>query len=166
MARFKSVHDLKKESYLLVFMMNRMDSEGRLFTICEDGWDFVKFGGTTNIKSLYTMLHNLKKKGYVKNKSHGVWDLTDSGFLEAKYWYKECGHQRQNSVATSAAEENDKLKAENDALRDSNLQLYEKIANAEKTIANAEKTAASLYAKLGLLEKTFLEIKNLLNSIA
>ena len=135
MARFKSVHDLKKESYLLVFMMNRMNSEGRLFTTCEDGWDFVKFGGTTNIKSLYSMLHNLKKKGYVKNKSHGVWDLTDPGFLEAKYWNKECAHQdgSATSAATNVVEEEKKpAKPSINALTEIAKQL--RIANKLKAL--------------------------------
>ena len=35
------------------------------------------------------MLQVLKKKGYVKNKSYGVWDLTDAGLLKADYWNKE-----------------------------------------------------------------------------
>ena len=103
MARFKSVRELKKENYLLVFMMNRMNSEGRLFCTYEDDLDFIAFGGTANLKSLYTMLQVLKKKGYVKNRSRGVWDLTDFGLLEANYWYKEC--KCRDDAANSTADE-------------------------------------------------------------
>ena len=90
-----TLDQLKKESYLLVFMLNHEDSDPtNPFKIQKDGWDFIRYGGTKNIRSLQTMLQTLKKKGLVVNASHGSWMLTTKGVKDAEHWMKMCDQKR------------------------------------------------------------------------
>lgn len=96
-----TLDDIKKESYLLVFMLNHEDSDPtKPFNIQKDGLDFIRFGGTKNIRSLQSMLQTLKKKGHVVNVSHGSWILTTKGMKDAEYWMKVCGQKRVKPAST------------------------------------------------------------------
>ena len=152
-----TLDDIKKESYLLVFMLNHEGSDLNPFNVRKDGWDLIRYGGTKNIRSLQTMLQTLKRKGLAVNASHGSWILTPKGVKDAEYWMKVCG---QKLVKTASANKNcgkdesleDRLdKAEVELqmarhtneyldeqvqiLREENSKLKEKIALIQKVIS-------------------------------
>ena len=90
-----TLDQLKKESYLLMFMLNHEDSDPtNPFNIQKDGWDFIRYGGTKNIRSLQSMLQTLKRKGRVVNVSYGSWILTTKGVKDAEHWMKVCDQKR------------------------------------------------------------------------
>ena len=86
--------DIKKESYLLVFMLNHEDSTTTPFKLNCDGYDFIRFGGTKDYRSLQSMLQTLKRKGCVVNGSYGSWILTAKGVKDAEHWMKLCDRKR------------------------------------------------------------------------
>ncbi len=122
-----TLDQLKKESYLLVFMLNHEDSDStKPFNIQKDGWDFIRFGGTKNTRSLQSMLQTLKRKGCVVNGSHGSWILTTKGVKDAEYWMKMCDRKRVKPASavknggkdqTSLEEKFAMVEAELDGLR-------------------------------------------------
>lgn len=124
---YLTLDDIKKESYLLVFMLNHEDSDPtKPFNIQKDGWDFIRFGGTKNIRSLQSMLQTLKRKGRVVNYSHGSWMLTTKGVKDAEHWLKKCGRDRVKPASavknggkdqTSLEEKFAMVEAELDGLR-------------------------------------------------
>ena len=160
-----TLDDIKKESYLLVFMLNHEDSDQNPFKIQKDGWDFIRYGGTKNIRSLQSMLQTLKRKGCVVNGSHGSWILTTKGMKDAEYWMKICDQKRVKPASagknggedqTSLEEKLAMVEAERDGLRveitmanhtneyldeqiqllrEENSKLKEKIALIQKVIA-------------------------------
>lgn len=160
-----SLDQLKKESYLLVFMLNHEDSDSNPFKIQKDGWDFIRYGGTKNIRSLQSMLQSLKRKGRVVNVSYGSWILTTKGVKDADYWMKVCDQKRvkpafagktdgkdqtnlEEKLAmveaeldglraeiTMANHTNEYLDEQNNLLREENNKLKEKIALIQKLIA-------------------------------
>lgn len=148
---------LKKESYLLIFMLNHEDSDSNPFKIQTDGLDFIRFGGTKNIRSLQSMLQTLKKKGRVVNGSHGNWILTTDGVKDAEHWLKKCDQKRvkpafvdKNGGKDESLEDrldkaevelqmakhtNEYLDEQVQILREENSKLKEKIALIQKVIA-------------------------------
>lgn len=121
-----TLDDIKKESYLLVFMLNHKDSDPNPFKIQKDGWDFIRYGGTKNIRSLQSMLQTLKRKGRVVNVSHGSWILTTKGVKDAEHWMKVCDQKRVKPASagknggkdqTSLEEKLAMIEAELDGLR-------------------------------------------------
>lgn len=153
MEKKMTLDDLKKESYLLVFMLNHADSAATPFSLQKDGWDFIRYGGTKNIRSLQSMLQTLKRKGRVVNGSHGSWTLTTKGVKDAEYWMKICGQKRVKSVFAEEDENledrlgkaevelqmakhtNEYLDEQIQLLREENSKLKEKIALIQKIIA-------------------------------
>lgn len=99
-----TLDQLKKESYLLVFMLNHEDSTTTPFKLNCDGCDFIRFGGTKDYRSLQSMLQALKRKGLVVNGSYGSWILTTKGVKDAEHWMKVCDQKR---VKPSLAGKND-----------------------------------------------------------
>lgn len=99
-----TLDQLKKESYLLVFMLNHEDSTTTPFKLNCDGCDFIRFGGTKDYRSLQSMLQALKRKGLVVNGSYGSWILTTKGVKDAEHWMKVCDQKR---VKLSLAGKND-----------------------------------------------------------
>lgn len=95
-----TLDQLKKESYLLVFMLNHEDSTTTPFKLNCDGCDFIRFGGTKDYRSLQSMLQALKRKGLVVNGSHGSWILTTKGVKDAEHWMKVCGQKRVKPAST------------------------------------------------------------------
>ena len=121
-----TLDDIKKEGYLLVFMLNHEDSDPIPFKIQKDGWDFIRFGGTKNIRSLQSMFQTLKRNGRVVNVSHGSWILTTKGVKDAEHWMKVCGQKRVKPASagknsgkdqTSLEEKLAMIEAELDGLR-------------------------------------------------
>ena len=121
-----TLDDIKKESYLLVFMLNHEDSTTTPFNLQKDGWDFIRYGGTKNIRSLQSMLQTLKRKGRVVNVSHGSWILTTKGVKDAEHWMKVCDQKRVKPASagknsgkdqTSLEEKLAMVEAELDGLR-------------------------------------------------
>lgn len=150
-----TLDDIKKESYLLVFMLNHEDSDPtKPFNIQKDGWDFIRFGGTKNIRSLQTMLQTLKRKGLAVNASHGSWILTPKGVKDAEYWMKVCGQKRvkpdlagknggkdqislEKKIACLEAELdglNEYLDEQNNLLREENSKLREENSKLKKKL--------------------------------
>lgn len=160
-----TLDDIKKESYLLVFMLNHEDSDPNPFKIQKDGWDFIHYGGTKNIRSLQSMLQTLKRKGCVVNGSYGSWILTTKGVKDAEYWMKICDQKRvkpafadknggedQTSLEkklamveaerdglrveiTMANHTNEYLDEQNNLLREENSKLKKKLELIQKVIA-------------------------------
>ena len=93
MEKKMTLDDLKKESYLLVFMLNHEASDLDPFMIQVSGLNFIQYGGTKNISSLQSMLQALKRKNLVVNVFPGAWALTKKGKKEAEYWLKKCGQE-------------------------------------------------------------------------
>ena len=89
-----TLDQLKKEDCLLIFMLNHEDSDSNPFKIQTDGLDFIRFGGTKNIRSLQSMLQTLKRKGCVVNGSYGSWILTAKGVKDAEHRMKVCDRKR------------------------------------------------------------------------
>lgn len=121
-----TLDQLKKESYLLIFMLNHEDSDSNPFKIQTDGQDFIRFGGTKNIRSLQSMLQTLKRKGCVVNGSYGSWILTAKGVKDAEHWMKVCDRKRVKPAfagenggkdRTSLEEKLAMVEAERDGLR-------------------------------------------------
>ena len=81
--------DLKKETQLLIFMMNRAESTGTPFEVRTDGKEAVFGYGIARTKAcLQSQLYQLKLRGYVANISRGQWVLTTDGKKEASRWMK------------------------------------------------------------------------------
>lgn len=125
-ATIMSLDQLKKESYLLVFMLNHEDSDSTPFKLNRDGYDFIRFGGTKDYRSLQSMLQTLKRKGLVVNGSHGSWILTTKGVKDAEHWMKVCDQKRVKPTSagknggkdqTSLEEKLAMVEAELDGLR-------------------------------------------------
>ena len=121
-ATIMTLDQLKKESYLLVFMLNHEDSTTTPFKLNRDGYDFIRFGGTKDYRSLQSMLQTLKRKGLVVNGSHGSWILTTKGVKDAEHWVKVCDQKRVKPAfagkdQTSLEEKLAHLEAELDGLR-------------------------------------------------
>ncbi len=82
-------NDLKKETQLLIFMMNRAESTGAPFEVGTDGEEAAFGHGIARTKKcLQSQLYQLKLKGYVANVSRGQWVLTTDGKKEASRWMK------------------------------------------------------------------------------
>lgn len=120
MEKKMTLDDLKKESYLLVFMLNHEASDLDPFMIQTNGLSFIQYGGTKNTSSLQSMLQALKRKNFVINVFPGAWMLTKQGKKEAEYWLKKCG---QEPVKHILLVEKDK--------KDEDEDLKEKLALAE-----------------------------------
>ena len=149
--------DLKKESHLLVFMLNHEASDLDPFMIQANGLNFIQYGGTKNTSSLQSMLQALKRKNLVVNVFPGAWALTKKGKKEAEYWLKKCGREpvkhvllvEKDAVEDSLEDQLEKAKVELQMakhtneyldeqvqiLREENSKLKEKIALIQKVIA-------------------------------
>jgi len=149
--------DLKKESYLLVFMLNHEASDLDPFMIQVSGLNFIQYGGTKNTSSLRTMLQTLKRKNFVINVFPGAWMLTKQGKKEAEYWQKKCGQEpvkhvslvEKDAVEASLEDQLEKARVELQMakhtneyldeqvqiLREENSKLKEKIALVQKVIS-------------------------------
>ena len=165
MEKKMTLDDLKKESYLLVFMLNHEDSAMDPFTTRVDGLTFINYGGTKNASSLQSMLQALKRKNFVVNVFSGAWALTKKGKKEAEYWLKRCDRARVKPVfvdkegskdqpsleeklslaeaeldglrveITMANHTNEYLDEQIQILREENSKLKEKIALIQKIVA-------------------------------
>ena len=120
-----TLDQLKKEDYLLVFMLNHEDSTSTPFNIQKDGRDFLSHKGTKNIRSLQSMLQTLKRKGLVVNGSPGNWLLTFAGVDEAKHCLSKCGLRRYGEIAAA------KSIAE---LQKENMELKEKLEKIREVL--------------------------------
>ncbi len=152
-----TLDQLKKESYLLVFMLNHEASDLDPFMIQPNGLNFIQYGGTKNTSSLQSMLQTLKRKNFVINVFPGAWMLTKQGKKEAEYWRKKCGQEpvkhvllaEKDVVEDSLEDQLEKAKVELQMakhtneyldeqiqiLREENSKLKEKIALVQKAIA-------------------------------
>lgn len=165
MEKKMTLDDLKKESYLLVFMLNHEASDLDPFMIQANGLNFIQYGGTKNTSSLQSMLQALKRKNLVVNVFPGAWALTKKGKKEAEYWLKKCDQARVKPVfidkecgndqpsleeklalteaeldglrveITMANHTNEYLDEQVQILREENSKLKEKIALIQKVIA-------------------------------
>jgi chromosome segregation ATPase len=158
-----TLDDLKKEDYLLVFMLNHEASDLDPFTTRVNGQSFINYGGTKNTSSLQSMLQTLKRKNLVVNVFPGAWALTKKGKKEAEHWLKKCGREPVKQIflpkedtkkdlkeklalaeaeldglrveITMANHTNEYLDEQIQLLREENSKLKEKIALVQKAIA-------------------------------
>lgn len=133
-----AIDQLKKEDYLLVFMLNHEDSTSTPFKLNSDGDDFIYFKGTKDYKSLQSMLQTLKRKGVVVNGSRGNWHLTPAGVVEAEYWLSKCGHRRLKEITAAskamATNTNQYLYEKNTELRKENMKLKKKLEMIQRVL--------------------------------
>lgn len=101
-----TLDNIKKESRLLMFMMNHEDLTSTPFKLSRDGCHFISLKGTKDYRSLQSMLQSLKRKDLAVNGSHGNWTLTPAGLVEAEYWLSKCGCRRLKEISAAKSAEN------------------------------------------------------------
>ena len=133
-----AIDQLKKEDYLLIFMLNHEDLTSTPFKLNSDGRDFINLTGTKDYKSLQSMLQTLKRKGVVVNGSRGNWHLTPAGVVEAEYWLSKCGCRRLKKIAAAskamATNTNQYLHEKNTELQEENMKLKKKLEMIQRAL--------------------------------
>lgn len=136
-----SWNDLKKQTQLLIFMMNHEASSTKPFELRTDGEEAVAIGIAKNKRALGSQLHRLKLNGYVVN-SYGHWLLTVRGQLEASSWMKKCNDDIEVPSSFNCL----KKKAQETEMRDGALiiDLYAEISNLKAENAKLKEKIASV----------------------